>query len=449
MMMLRRSWNLCCSKKQMIARMFSSTSECVTLLWGDGTEAQLGHYPFERSGVLKTYQELSPRELTGTNIPIFTKISCGLNHTLAIDENGSVWSWGKSDYCKCGHGDDQEQPYPRKIEALAGVQAESVACGEYHSAVIDTEGRLYTWGWGGSWLAGGGHLGHGDRIDEKYPKLVSLLDDGGYRVSSVSCGEAHTLILTDDGEALSCGAGEHGRNGNASSADLLVPSPIPALDNTHVTMLEAGSAFSLALTKDHYVFVWGRNDQGQLGLGGGLAMDVYAMEDIPIKVEYRPGFAATHSEVDSNDSPQKNAAQDKEKKSTLIDSDAETLPLKATHVAAGHSHAAVVSTDGVLYYWGMKAHLEPVAPFFENGHIPTKVFAGGNYTHVLASDGSLHSFGQGRHNCLGHNNRQGLAHPKLITALNDYENITQVAAGFRHIAVLCSRRRPPPTSSSS
>lgn len=37
-------------------------------------------------------------------------------------------------------------------------------------------------------------------------------------------------------------------------------------------MQQAGHAFCLALTSEGEVLGWGRNDQGQLGLGGGLTM---------------------------------------------------------------------------------------------------------------------------------------------------------------------------------
>lgn len=37
------------------------------------------------------------------------------------------------------------------------------------------------------------------------------------------------------------------------------------------------------------MFGWGRNDQGQLGLGGGLTMDVYAAEVLPRSIEALAG----------------------------------------------------------------------------------------------------------------------------------------------------------------
>lgn len=79
---------------------------------------------------------------------------------------------------------------------------------DFHTAAIDSEGRLYTWGWGGSLWGGIGGLGHGDEAEQPRPKLVKSLLEYGCRVAQVACGEKHTLILTDDGEVLTCGNGE-------------------------------------------------------------------------------------------------------------------------------------------------------------------------------------------------------------------------------------------------
>lgn len=49
-------------------------------------------------------------------------------------------------------------------------------------------------------FGGIGGLGHGDSNEQPVPKLVESIVDYGCRVASVSCGEKHTLILTDDGE---------------------------------------------------------------------------------------------------------------------------------------------------------------------------------------------------------------------------------------------------------
>jgi len=101
---------------------------------------------------------------------------------------------------------------------------------DFHTAAVDAEGQLWTWGWGGSLFGGIGGLGHGDEIEQPRPKLVKGLLDYGCRVGSVACGEKHTLILTDDGEVLTAGNGEYGRLGNGGSSDHPVPEPVEFFD---------------------------------------------------------------------------------------------------------------------------------------------------------------------------------------------------------------------------
>jgi alpha-tubulin suppressor-like RCC1 family protein len=379
----------------------ASTSSSVCLTWGEGTHGELGHYPFVTSGLMKQYLELTPRQLEGVD---FRDIACGTNHTLAVDDNGKVWSWGKGENGKLGHGDDADRHKPEMLQGFAGVDIVKVACGESHSLALDKDGRCYAWGWGGSWVSGGGHLGQGSRDHVFEPTLIEgALEEAP--VTSISAGEAHSVFLTSDGEVWTCGAGEHGRNGNGGSSDVLKPEPVTALDDVEIVEAQAGSAFTVTRCSEGLVRVWGRNDQGQLGLGGGLAMDVYALEDLPIIVER------------------------------------DDVPLQASAVAAGHSHVAVVSTDSELLQWGAKLALGPAPHLFEEegGRVPlpSRVWCGGGYTLVESTDGVLYSFGQGGSKCLGHGDKAREPHPKKVEALSGFSAAT-VACGFRHAAALGS-----------
>lgn len=44
-------------------------------------------------------------------------------------------------------------------------------------------------------------------------RLVEAIKEYGAKAVKVQCGHQHTLILTEDGEILSCGQGEYGRLG--------------------------------------------------------------------------------------------------------------------------------------------------------------------------------------------------------------------------------------------
>lgn len=69
--------------------------------------------------------------------------------------------WGSNEYSKLGLGESSEmETLPREVEALKGVKIVDVSCGDYFTAAVDADGKMYSWGWGGSTMKGAGGLGH-------------------------------------------------------------------------------------------------------------------------------------------------------------------------------------------------------------------------------------------------------------------------------------------------
>lgn len=88
----------------------------------------------------------------------------------------------------------------------------------------------------------------------------------GLKVSSVSCGRRHTLVLSAIGVVFSCGLGNQGQLGHGSlqSEDSL--RVIEALEGVRMTSICAGGWHSMALSDCGDIYVWGWNEAGQLGL---------------------------------------------------------------------------------------------------------------------------------------------------------------------------------------
>jgi len=59
-------------------------------------------------------------------------VSAGDAHNLAITTDGAVWSWGNGFYGQLGHGDEQRQLLPKKVEAFAGRRVVTVSAGAIH-----------------------------------------------------------------------------------------------------------------------------------------------------------------------------------------------------------------------------------------------------------------------------------------------------------------------------
>ncbi|XP_018572762.1 uncharacterized protein LOC108912084 isoform X2 [Anoplophora glabripennis] len=129
-------------------------------------------------------------------------ISCGRKHTLALTDYG-VYSWGSNAYGQLGLGHFvQESPYPQILSSIASVKIIDVAAGQYHSIALTSTGKVYTWGWGIH-----GQLGHGNCDNEFYPKLINF----PHPVKQVSAGHAHSLILTCEGKLYGFGSNVFGQ----------------------------------------------------------------------------------------------------------------------------------------------------------------------------------------------------------------------------------------------
>lgn len=51
-------------------------------------------------------------------------------------EEGEVYTWGRGDDGRLGHGDNGWKFVPRLVEELRGKSVRQVTCGSYHTAAV-------------------------------------------------------------------------------------------------------------------------------------------------------------------------------------------------------------------------------------------------------------------------------------------------------------------------
>ena len=75
------------------------------------------------------------------------QIACGGYHTVGVNQEGNLVSWGSGLRGQLGHGNNRDQRIEPTIleKALFSKQVEHVACGLNHTLVVTTEGELYSW----------------------------------------------------------------------------------------------------------------------------------------------------------------------------------------------------------------------------------------------------------------------------------------------------------------
>jgi alpha-tubulin suppressor-like RCC1 family protein len=210
---------------------------------------------------------------------------------------------------------------------------------------------------------------------------------------------------------LTSGAGSFGRLGNYETVDQLYLEPVEVLTpETSIVSIASGESFTLALSKDGVVYVWGRNHMGQLGTGLGL---------------HGTGKRWTNSPYSMQVVPEPITTSDLSRRHIVS-------------ISAGHSHAAAISEQGELFVWGMGLYMEPVRVEELRHTRVVAVSCGHDYTLALDVDGNLHSLGMGQTSFFG---VRRLNSPVLLEALetqasNGRRRVVKISAGWRIAACI-------------
>jgi len=226
------------------------SKEGYVFTWGSGEYGQ--------TGVGGTDINFGPIRLETLRDKDIVDIACGLDHCVALSRNGRVWTWGFGIEGQLGHNDTTDEHLPKEITSMREEGITRITCGPDSTVLInEKDGVVFTCGNGEA-----GQLGHGKRGLCLEPSPLNLEN-----VKDVASGGAHMIALTKDGQVWSWGWGINGRLGHGSEEDFLEPEPIKALSPAaNIVGIAAGGGHSLVLDASGRVFSWGYNGAGQLGL---------------------------------------------------------------------------------------------------------------------------------------------------------------------------------------
>ncbi|GAB6029938.1 Regulator of chromosome condensation [Chamberlinius hualienensis] len=83
-----------------------------------------------------------------------------------------------------------------------------------------------------------------------------------------TCGDHHTIGLTEEGEVYAIGRNNYGRLGlGAEAQDVKVPTLLPTFKNDPCVAVSSSVSSSFAVTRSGEVYAWGLGNSGQLGQG--------------------------------------------------------------------------------------------------------------------------------------------------------------------------------------
>ena len=245
--------------------------------WGSNSLGQLGN------GIIaQTDAELNVSTPVRVVLPTGIKvkaIAAGLDHSLALMVDGTLYAWGSDQFGELGIGKGWTQapnPVPQRVHLPAGMKTASIVAGAWLSLALGTDGTLYGWGAVGQQIVG--------TPDSTSPVPLNPppgILPAGVKITAIASGTFHILMLASDGAVYAWGSNPDGQlgNGTTSSTISMARSGLPV--GVKATAIVASGGYSLALASDGSVYAWGSNEYGQLGNGTTVRSLTPALVHLP------------------------------------------------------------------------------------------------------------------------------------------------------------------------
>lgn len=228
-------------------------------------------------------------------------VSAGEDHCVALSTDGRLYAWGNNDHGQVGTGNNIQYLFPQRIyPGDSAVSWSAVAAGPGYTVGISTYNQLYGWGVDSAGMCQ--NATSPTRVARKpfrgkspltaiaagAGRQSTLLSDGYYAkfgshekltttkdklIASVADGANHTLMIEPNGLLRAGGANDHGQLGQGDTLPRVGyhrPAYSVGIDYppnvTQFVQVAAGMNHSLALGNDGWLYGWGSNEHGELGL---------------------------------------------------------------------------------------------------------------------------------------------------------------------------------------
>lgn len=192
-------------------------------------------------------------------VSCFVTIQTGDSHSLAIANNGTLWSWGLNSSGQLGLGDTTTRTSP--VQVGTETNWVSISSEGSHALAIKSNGTLWSWG-----LNSSGQLGLGDTTNRTSPTQVGTDTDWVF----LSADYEHSLAIKSNGTLWSWGKNNGGQLGLNDLTNRNLPTQVGSANNW--TKVNAGGGHSIGIKSNGTLWTWGNNSNGQLGMGNTTSL---------------------------------------------------------------------------------------------------------------------------------------------------------------------------------
>lgn len=389
-------------------------------------------------------------------------IAAGGSHTAAL-RDGQLYGWGRNNYGQTGLGlttkisDIMGHPDTPMLMNSAPKDLLSIGFNQNHSLAIAQNGQVYSWGEDKYGQLGRGDGGRNDCSKTADCRLDISAIEGIENAVMVAPGYSHNLVLTEEGTVWAFGANGYGQLGNNTSTDSSTPVKVDftaATEAGHIVQVVVSGNSSYALDDKGQVWGWGSDAYANLGKGKvcNTTTNCINVNATPVRIHVINETINNAITAKTDDATQK--ADDQ----PAIDVE------KVTQLTAGKDHILALTNKDAVYGWGLnatsqlgyngetfngseKAWADVITsptklPWFTDKEV-RRVYANGNASYALldnvatnngssTTDGILYAWGMfGETNGAGKTIYNDLDEP--TNKLPNLKNIDNMAMGAMHL----------------
>ncbi|KAL9643205.1 hypothetical protein ABK040_001693 [Willaertia magna] len=376
------------------------------------------------------------------------KVVVGDGHALILTQEGKLYGVGLNENGQLGIGTKVNSPAIKLVDtsSLGGRNISDVFAGAYYSLILTTDGSLFSMG-----LNQNGQLGDKSFVDKVLPTPINL---NGKNITKISAGRSHVLLLTSNNEVYGFGSNTNGEiNPNIMITNYTEPTRID-ISNRNISNIFAGSHTSFFLGLNGTLYAVGLNNFGQLGVGSPSdtitqITEIYKSGEL--KDKSICDVIATYDFIYIKTCDDKYFSFGFNRYGNLgitkLSKPLKTLVNVNINAISTRDRTLFAGSDGIVYGFGRNDFGQlgdgtTSSPKFNpfNTRFPfeksiQQIATGLYHTLVLATDGSVYSFGSNVYGELGINSFSNMtAIPTMIntntlSANSTTKKVVQIAAG--------------------
>lgn len=349
------------------------------------------------AGLLACLLAVSVMPVMATS-PQVVAIASGYDSSIALLDNGSVWTWGYNDGGRLGDGTNKNRYNPVQVD-ISDVKA--IAVSNTFMLALKNDGTV--WGWG---VDLGGSLGKGYLTKIWTPMQINGIDNV-VKIATGASGQC--FAIKNDGTVWAWGTNEFGELGLGNTTDERASIMPTQVNISNVKDITCCYGVTFILKNDGTVWASGDGEYGLMGNGGYNGSTTFIQVPITNVISIGSGYAHVLAVKDDGTIWAWGNNNDYEVGS-FSNSYSQPRPIKVEgidHVVAvsgGYQHSLALKNDGTVWVWGLNTNgiygmgigvgLNSAYPVQVNGMDHVRSISSGDMQNfAIKEDGTLWGWG--------------------------------------------------------